>query len=172
MNAAGYHVDVLLLEASVKQAVLFVLIVASALVLGTGETAKVAAAAIDWPLVVSALKSPAAPNSAQPQLSAHGDRVVLSWIERSGEVAALRLAERTDAGWTEPRTAASGTNWFVNWADVPSVVPLQDGSLAAHWLQKSAASTYAYDVRLAFSRDEGRTWSPSVTPHRDRTRTE
>ena len=44
--------------------------------------------------------------------------------------------------------------------------------MAAHWLQKSAASTYAYDVRLAFSRDQGRTWSASVTPHHDGTRTE
>jgi hypothetical protein len=44
--------------------------------------------------------------------------------------------------------------------------------MAAHWLQKSASSTYAYDVRLAFSRDRGRTWSASVTPHHDGTRTE
>jgi hypothetical protein len=35
------------------------------------------------------------------------------------------------------------SDWFVNWTDVPSVVRLADVSLAAHWLQKSAASTYA-----------------------------
>jgi hypothetical protein len=46
-----------------------------------------------------------------------------------------------NCGWTEARRAASGDNYFVNWADVPSVIRLQDGSLAAHWLQKSAAST-------------------------------
>jgi hypothetical protein len=125
-----------------------------------------------WSLNVTALPSPAAANSAQPQLSGQGDHIVLSWIERSGDRANLRFAERTDAGWTEARTAASGSNWFVNWADVPSVIRLQNGDLAAHWLQKSAESTYAYDVRLSFSKDGGRTWSTSVTPHRDGTKTE
>jgi hypothetical protein len=126
----------------------------------------------NWPLNVTALTSPAAPNSAQPQLASLGDRLVLSWVERSGENATLRFSERTDSGWTEARTVASGANWFVNWADVPSVIPLQHESMAAHWLQKSAASTYAYDVRITFSRDRGRTWSAPVTPHHDGTQTE
>ena len=125
-----------------------------------------------WSLNVTTVSSPAAANSAQPQLSAIGDRVVLSWVERSGDRATLRFSERTDSGWTEARTVAAGADWFVNWADVPSVIPLQHESMAAHWLQKSAASTYAYDVRLAFSRDRGRTWSASTTPHHDGTQTE
>jgi hypothetical protein len=67
---------------------------------------------------------------------------------------------------------ASGDDWFVNWADVPSVIRLGDGSLAAHWLQKSAPDTYAYDVRLSYSRDAGRTWAHPFTPHHDGTQTE
>ena len=126
----------------------------------------------NWTLDVTPLPSPAAANSAQPQLSAQGNRVVLSWVERSGDHATLRFSERTDTGWTDPRTAASGANWFVNWADVPSVVRLEDGDLAAHWLQKSASSTYAYDVRLSLSKDDGRTWSTPGTPHHDGTKTE
>ena len=77
--------------------------------------------------------------------------VLLSWIEQAGATATLRFAERTALGWTAPRTVASGDDWFVNWADVPSVVRLADGRLAAHWLQKSGADTYAYDVRLSYS---------------------
>ena len=107
----------------------------------------------NWLLTVTSLTSPALIGSGQPQLSAIGNRVVLSWVERSGDKATLRFSDRTDTGWTEAQTVASGTDWFVNWADVPSVIPLQHESMAAHWLQKSAASTYAYDVRLAFSRD-------------------
>ena len=126
----------------------------------------------NWSPTVTLVTTPAAPDSAQPQLSALGSRVVLSWVERSGETATLRFADRTETGWTEAQTVASGANWFVNWADVPSVIPLQHESMAAHWLQKSAVSTYAYDVRLTFSRDRGRTWAPSVTPHHDGTRTE
>jgi hypothetical protein len=94
-----------------------------------------------------ALPSPAGPNSAQPQLTVSSRGVLLSWIERDGEKSALRFAERTTTGWTAARTVASGSDWFVNWADVPSVLRLSDGSLYGHWLQKSGADTYAYDVR-------------------------
>jgi hypothetical protein len=118
------------------------------------------------------LASPASANSAQPQLSVSKRGVLLSWIERTGEVATLKFSERTASGWSAPRTIASGNNWFVNWADVPSALRLPSGAIVAHWLQKSAASTYAYDVRLSYSTDDGKTWSPSFTPHHDGTPTE
>lgn len=118
------------------------------------------------------LKSPAPASSAQPQLTNGPGGTILSWVERKGPTATLRFAERRGDGWSDARTVASGDNWFVNWADVPSVIRLADGSLAAHWLQKSGAGTYAYDVRLSFSRDDGRTWTAPVTPHHDGTQTE
>jgi hypothetical protein len=126
----------------------------------------------EWSPQITPIPSPAAVGSAQPQLSVSSRGVLLSWIERDGDLASLRFAERTSAGWTQPRTVASGRDWFVNWADVPSVVRLDDGSLYGHWLQKSAASTYAYDVRLSRSIDDGKTWSTSFTPHHDGTPTE
>lgn len=121
---------------------------------------------------ITAVASPAGPSSAQPQLTVSARGVLLSWIERVGDVAALKFSERKGDAWTTPRTVASGRDWFVNWADVPSVVRLADGSLYGHWLQKSGSDTYAYDVRLARSMDDGRTWSPSFTPHNDGTKTE
>lgn len=129
-------------------------------------------AAIDWLSTVTVVASPAADNSAQPQLSVQGNRATLSWIERSGERATLKFSDRSADGWSAPRVVASGTDWFVNWADVPSVVRLADGSMAAHWLQKSAASTYAYDVRLSLSSNDGRTWTVPQSPHHDGTPTE
>ena len=149
-------------------------LVASGLALGAAASSGAARVAPTerWSLEVVPVTSPAGANSAQPQLAAERNRVVLSWVERSGENATLRFSERTDSGWTEARTVASGTNWFVNWADVPSVIPLHHESMAAHWLQKSGTGTYAYDVRLAFSRDRGRTWTTSLTPHHDGTQTE
>lgn len=125
-----------------------------------------------WSPRIVALTSPAAADSGQPQLSVSDRGVLLSWIERSGARATLKFAERSGQGWSTPRTVASGVNWFVNWADVPSVLRLGSGTLAAHWLQKSGEGTYSYDVRLAFSRDDGKTWSASVTPHHDGTKTE
>ncbi len=126
-----------------------------------------ATAAAAWTNAAGALASPASGTSAQPQMTVSPKGILLSWIEREGARATLRFAERTSTGWTTPATAAAGDNWFVNWADVPSVLRLDDGTLAAHWLQKSGSDTYAYDVRLATSTDDGRTWSKSFTPHHD-----
>lgn len=115
---------------------------------------------------------PAGLDSALPQMAVEGKRAVISWIERAGTRATLKFSERTATGWSPARIVASGDAFFVNWADVPSVRPLADGSLAAHWLEKSGAETYAYDVRLSFSRDGGKSWSAPVSPHHDKTKTE
>ena len=125
-----------------------------------------------WPLRVEPMSSPAAPDSAQPQLHVSRKGVILSWVERNGAEATLKFAEKTGSGWSAPVTVASGKDWFVNWADVPSVIRLDDGTLVGHWLQKSGADTYAYDVRMSYSKDEGKTWSPSFTPHTDGTKSE
>ena len=123
-------------------------------------------------LTPRALASPAAANSAQPQLTVSRRGVLVSWIERTGDLATLKFAERTASGWTAAQTVAAGRDWFVNWADVPSVLRLPAGALVAHWLQKSGPSTYAYDVRLSHSTDDGKTWSASYLPHHDGTQTE
>jgi hypothetical protein len=60
-----------------------------------------------------------------------------------------------------------GSDWFVNWADFPSLRALDDGALVAHWLERTGSDTYAYGVRVARSSDGGTTWSASFTPHRD-----
>jgi hypothetical protein len=97
----------------------------------------------------------------------------MSWVERVGEKRhKLRFSARDAAGWSEARTVAEGDNWFVNWADFPSVVALPGGSMAAHWLVKSGKGTYAYDVHVARSTDNGQTWGKPLVPHTDRTETE
>jgi len=123
---------------------------------------------------VRAADSPAGADSREPELFTGTDgRVILSWVEKkSGETYVLRFAVRDASGWSEARTVAEGDDWFVNWADFPSVVALADGSLAAHWLVKSGAGTYAYDVHVARSKDGGQTWGRAVVPHTDGTRTE
>jgi len=142
------------------------------LTLGALSCAAPEARVDNWSPTIQRIASPTTADAAQPQLTVSTRGVLLSWIERKKDVATLKFAERTASGWTEPRVVASGRDWFVNWADVPSVLRLADGTLAGHWLQKSASETYAYDVRLSFSKDDGRTWSPSVTPHHDDTPTE
>jgi hypothetical protein len=114
-----------------------------------------------------------------PNLSADGSSVLLSWLEppnprvkpQEGKYA-LRFSRFVDGRWSEPVTIASGTDFFANWADFPSVTAGAGGRLLAHWAAKSAADTYAYDVRLARSENGGRSWIPMGIAHDDRTPTE
>jgi len=96
-----------------------------------------------------------------------------SWLEPAGERRwALRVAARDGNKWSAPRTVAESEQFFVNWADFPSVIELADGAWLAHWLEKTAAKSYAYHVRTSVSRDRGATWSAPVSPHRDTSSTE
>jgi BNR repeat protein len=126
------------------------------------------------PLRIESLPSPAGANSSEPQLTAEGDRVILSWLEMNGERATLKFAERTASGWSNAQTVASGTHFFVNSFDVPSVHALADGTLAAHWEERLGADedSDASKVMLAWSKDKGHTWSAPVSPHHDGTQTE
>jgi hypothetical protein len=126
------------------------------------------------PLVIRLTQSPTAGDSREPELTpTQNDGVILSWVEKIADKRyALRAAVLESNGWTETLNVANGENWFVNWADFPSVIALKDGTLAAHWLVKSSASTYAYDVNISTSKDGGRTWSKPLVPHRDNTQTE
>lgn len=125
-------------------------------------------------LIIRPADSPVTGDSREPELTATGDgRIILSWVEKVGEKRyALRMASRDRTAWNEPRTIGEGENWFVNWADFPSVISLNDGSLAAHWLVKSGTATYAYNVNIALSKDAGKTWSKPIVPHLDNTQTE
>ncbi len=131
-----------------------------------------------WQVAIQASDFPARPNSAEPQLTVRGDRAILSWVEviddqNLNSRATLKFAERTSAGWSQPRDVAAGSDWFVNSADLPSVLRLSDNTLAAHWLQtNSEDNDEAYDVRLSFSKDDGKTWTAPGTPHHDGTKTQ
>jgi hypothetical protein len=118
------------------------------------------------------LVPPAGPEAAQPFVAAAAAGITLSWTEPTAVGHALRFATWDGTDWSVVRTAAEGTEWFVNWADFPSVVPLSDRDLVAHWLQRSGPGRYAYDVMLTRSVDGGDSWSPPVRPHRDGTETE
>lgn len=97
---------------------------------------------------------------------------VLSWLEPEGHGHTLRFATLADDQWRDVTTVARGENWFVNWADFPSVEPISGNRWAAHWLVKRPGGTYAYDVAVALSADSGASWSAPITPHTDGTATE
>jgi hypothetical protein len=123
------------------------------------------------PLTIRTTQSPADGDSREPELTVtHDGRVLLSWVEKIDEKKyALRTAALDRTGWSSAQTVAQGDNWFINWADFPSVIALKDGRLAAHWLVKSGSATYAYNVNIAQSKDSGQSWATPIVPHRDNT---
>ena len=98
------------------------------------------------------------------------NQLYLSWVKYLNDSTdALVFSKLENEKWNEPLEIARGSNWFVNWADFPSFVAYQNNEnhLAAHWLQKSASGTYDYDVRIAQSKNGGKSWDESFVIHRD-----
>lgn len=116
---------------------------------------------------------PAGEHALAPRLSQGDDgTVVLSWLERGPDEATLRFTTLDGDRWGPGADVVSHDAMFVNWADLPSVQPLEGDAWVAHWLQKSGPATYAYDVVMSFSADGGKTWGDPVRPHDDGTQSE
>lgn len=110
-------------------------------------------------------------SSLTPNLFSDNDgRQFISWLETpSDSLAELYYSEWKENKWTKKSLIASGKNWFVNWADFPSVIvnPFNSSHWATHWLQYTGEGTYDYEVRIAQSMDGGKKWSQSIVPHLD-----
>src|SRR5579862_3929747 len=126
----------------------------------------------EWTLKIDPLPTPAGDASSAPQLTTAGDRAIVSWMERANPRSLFKFAERTPTGWSAAKTVASGNDLVLNAADVPSVRPLADGSLAAVWMIANGPDPEGYDLQLAFSKDNGATWSKPIKPHHDNTETQ
>jgi hypothetical protein len=108
-----------------------------------------------------------------PRLTAGPEgRLTLSWMERHDDAASLRFASLSEGGFGDPEEVPTEGRMFVNWADLPSVMHVQDDHWIAHWLSYSADKTYSYDVVVAQSFDNGQTWTEPMAAHTDSTPTE
>lgn len=140
---------------------------------GTADAKSQPQAWLGTPIVVP---TPAAPGARYPNLAttSDGSVTVMSWLEPIADDGGFRLRYATwrDARWDAPVDVASGKDWFINWADFPSVMPALQGPWAAHWLQQKPGDVYSYDVMVRLSDDGGRTWSKARSPHDDGTATE
>lgn len=126
-----------------------------------------------WLEAVELRELPAGNGARYPSLATSpSGEVVAGWLEPEGEGYVLRFSAWSQGRWQPAGTVASGAHWFINWADFPSVVPLGEDRLAAHWLEQTAGGIYSYDVRVSLSEDGGRSWSLPFSPHDDGTPTE
>lgn len=99
--------------------------------------------------------------------TASDNTLILGWMEELEKKKLYRfVAARHDGtGWSEPREIRRGGDFFVNWADTPHVAQSGDGTMFAQWLQRSGSGTYDYQVQIARSTDQGKSWSKPVVPH-------
>ncbi len=103
--------------------------------------------------------------------TSRSDITTLNWLEPSEDGHKI-VFTTFDNEWTKPITVTSGDNWFINWADFPSVINLKNEEYAAHWLVKSSSNTYAYDTYISLSDNKGENWSEPIKAHSDNTQTE
>jgi hypothetical protein len=119
------------------------------------------------------LPPPVSDGAREPNLSRLPDgRILLSWTEPVGADFAVKTSILDGNVWSEPQTVVQADDLFVNWADFPSVAAFADGTWAAHWLQKNGTSSYQYNVMVALSSDEGKTWNAPFILHDDRSQSE
>jgi len=125
-------------------------------------------------LSVESMKSPSGLRSSEPNLHVGSDgEVYLSWVETSeNHNTSLYYSTINRKVWSQKNEISQGDNWFVNWADFPSMSAFGKGSIASHFLVESGEDTYAYDVNVSISNDQGMSWSNPITPHTDSTLTE
>jgi hypothetical protein len=94
-------------------------------------------------------------SNAQPNLVSHNGSLSLSWISSKEENKAfLNYSQYKKGRWIKPQVIASGSDWFVNWADFPAHAINQDLIITSH-LKKSASGTYTYDVILNLQKLSG-----------------
>lgn len=129
---------------------------------------------LQQPVYEFALNSPAETGSRFPYLYQDNQGVIyMSWLMGIEEdMYALQYSTYNDGNWTRPQAVKVGANFFVNWADFPSVIGYNGKPSAAHWLRKVDGGPYAYHVQTGFPEEDSNRWADAITPHRDNTPTE
>ena len=155
------------------------IIILSALCLSCGSSEKTnndqgTATAEEPNIVISILETPANPQSGEPNLFAtRTGTPILSWIEQDVDsIPMLMLASWDRAQWSSAAMITKNDNLFVNWADFPALASNKTGVLLVNWLAKSAASPYAYDIKMSLSHNFGATWGDPFILHDDGTQSE
>lgn len=112
---------------------------------------------------VELLSTPTGPDSGMYSLTtAANGHTYLVWIEPVAAGGhALKFSRLEGSTWQGATEIARGSDWFVNWADHPSLTAGANGRLFVHWLVNTGkkAGSYGYAIRVATSVDRGRTWT-------------
>ena len=77
------------------------------------------------------------------------NELFISWIEEKIDSNFLYMSKLVNNQWDDKELIVKGTDWFVNWADFPSISINKINCLKiAHYLKKSSVETFSYDVNF------------------------
>ncbi len=106
-------------------------------------------------------------NNAQPSLVSRNGSLSLSWISADEEKkASLNFSPFKDGKWSTPLTVATGSDWFINWADFPTHA-INGDLLLTSYLKKSDTGLYTYDVVLSLQKLNGEKIKEDFVLHTD-----
>ena len=106
-------------------------------------------------------------SNAQPSLVSKNGSLSLSWISSNEKKEAiLNFSQFKNGRWIEPKKIASGSDWFVNWADFPAH-SINGDLILSSYLKKSASGTYTYDVVMSLQKLSGEKIKEDFILHTD-----
>ena len=123
--------------------------------------------------IIHQISSPTKTGSSLPVLFTNKkDEVFLSWVTKVNDsITQFNYSCLVDTNWKTAKEIIKGVDWFVNWADYPSISE-NNGNLIAHFLKRSSKEKYSYDVKLNVLPKEKTKWNTNLPLHTDGTFTE
>ena len=107
-------------------------------------------------------------NSSESFLLSTNDNLFISWTEQVADSNFLYISKLEDNSWSDKSIIKKGKDWFVNWADFPSISYNEiSNSLFSFHLQKSSEETFSYDVNYHIN--QGSSWKDMQKIHDDNT---
>ena len=106
-------------------------------------------------------------SNAQPSLVSGEGSLSLSWISSNeGNKSTLNFSQFKEGKWINTQTMATGSDWFVNWADFPAHA-INENLILSSYLKKSDSGTYTYDVILSLQKLSGEKVKEDFLLHTD-----
>ena len=107
-------------------------------------------------------------NSSESFLLSTDKDLFISWTEQVLDSNFLYVTKLEGGSWSNKKLITKGTDWFVNWADFPSISYNNlSNSIYSFHLQKSSEETFSYDVNYHINSKE--TWKDMNKIHDDNT---
>ena len=109
-------------------------------------------------------------SSEESYLFSDRNNVYMSWIETDSIDNYLYYSKLENNQWTSKKLIVKGKDWFINWADFPSIaINSKTNKMIAHYLKKSYDLTFAYDIKYLIKEDK---WSEEKYLNTDNTKSE